>query len=47
MYDVIDDKLSYQYDLLILLLADYIPHNNVTVHVKEKLWVNSELKRLI
>ena len=47
MYDDIDDKLSYWYDLFALIMADYIPHNNVTVHVKEKLWVDCELKRLI
>ena len=47
MYDDIDDKLSYWYDLFALIMADYIPHNTVTVHVKEKPWVNCELKRLI
>ena len=47
MYDDIDDKLSYWYDLFALIMADYIPHNTVTVHVKEKPWVNCALKRLI
>ena len=28
-------------------MADYIPHNTVIIHVKEKPWVNCELKRLI
>ena len=28
-------------------MADYIPHNTVTVHVKENPWVKCELKRLI
>ena len=47
MYDDNDDKLSYWYDLFALIMADYIRHNTVTVHVKEKPWVNCELKRLI
>ena len=47
MYDDIDDKVSYWYDLFALIMADYIPHNTVTVHVKEKPWVNCELKKLI
>ena len=47
MYDDIDDKLSYWYDLFALIMADYISHNTVTVHAKEKPWVNCELKRLI
>ena len=37
----------YWTNLLIQVSSEFIPHREVTVHPKEKPWINTELKRMI
>ena len=47
IFNDIDDIVMYWSSLLMQVASDFIPNRIVTVHPKEKPWVNADLKKMI
>ena len=47
IFNDIDDIVMYWSNLLMQVASDFIPNRIVTVHPKEKPWVNADLKKMI
>ena len=46
-YDIFIDNVMYWSNLLLQVASDFIPNRVVTVHPKEKPWVNTDPKKMI